>query len=103
MSRRIISATLTAVCLAALALASAEHASAATPSAAAPKTTAAAPEGDCPIFQRVLERVIPDADVRKYFQRLIGYCLTGIVREHMVVLVYGSGDLTPYLVPGISS
>jgi putative DNA primase/helicase len=55
------------------------------------KITAAAKEADCPIFQRVLERVIPDADVRKYLQRLIGYCLTGIVREHMVSLVYGSG------------
>ena len=41
MSRRIISATLTAVCLAALALASAEHASAATTSPAAPKSTTA--------------------------------------------------------------
>ena len=41
MSRRIISATLTAVCLAVLALASAEHASAATTSPAAPKSTPA--------------------------------------------------------------
>jgi P4 family phage/plasmid primase-like protien len=55
------------------------------------KITAAAPAADCPIFRCVLERVIPDADVREYLQRLIGYCLTGIVREHMVALVYGSG------------
>lgn len=55
------------------------------------KITAAAPTPDCPIFRRVLERVIPDPEVRDYLQRLVGYCLTGIVREHMVALVYGSG------------
>lgn len=55
------------------------------------KITAAAPEAECPTFRRVLERAIPDPEVRDYLQRLVGYCLTGIVREHMVALVYGSG------------
>jgi P4 family phage/plasmid primase-like protien len=55
------------------------------------KITAAAPMPDCPIFQRVLERALPDVEVREYVQRLVGYFLTGEVRENTVALVYGAG------------
>ena len=55
------------------------------------KSTAAAPMPDCPIFQRVLERALPDVEVRDYVQRLIGYCISGEVREHIVALCYGAG------------
>jgi P4 family phage/plasmid primase-like protien len=55
------------------------------------KITAAAPMPECPTFQRVLERALPDVEVREYVQRLVGYCLTGEVRESIVALVYGTG------------
>ena len=55
------------------------------------KSTAAAPMPDYPIFQRVLERALPDVEVRDYVQRLIGYCISGVVREHIVALCYGAG------------
>lgn len=55
------------------------------------KITAAAPMPECPTFQRVLERALPDVEVREYVQRLVGYCLTGEVRENIVALVYGTG------------
>ena len=55
------------------------------------KITAAAPMPECPTFQRVLERALPDVEVREYVQRLVGYCLTGEVRENIVALVYGAG------------
>jgi putative DNA primase/helicase len=55
------------------------------------KITAAAPMPDCPTFQRVLERALPDLEVREYVQRLIGYCISGEVREHIVALCYGAG------------
>jgi putative DNA primase/helicase len=55
------------------------------------KITAAAPTSDCPEFLRVFEWALPDAEVRAYFQRLIGYAITGVVREHIVALCYGAG------------
>ena len=55
------------------------------------KIAGASPEGACPTFLRVLERCLPDLEVRNYLQRLIGYMATGIVRDHIVVLCYGPG------------
>lgn len=55
------------------------------------KITAASAEGDCPTFRKVLERVLPDPEVRDYLQRLVGYLATGVVRDHIVVLCYGPG------------
>ncbi len=55
------------------------------------KITAAAPAGECPIFMRVLERAIPDAETRDYLQRLAGYSLTGSAREHVLAFMYGGG------------
>jgi putative DNA primase/helicase len=61
------------------------------PNALCTKITAAAPTTDCPIFLRTLERVIPDAEVRAYLQRLAGYALVGTVRDHVLPFWYGSG------------
>ena len=55
------------------------------------KITAAAPAGECPIFMRVLERAIPEAETRDYLQRLAGYSLTGSAREHVLAFMYGGG------------
>jgi P4 family phage/plasmid primase-like protien len=55
------------------------------------KVTAATPRGECPMFRLVLERVLPDQRERDYVQRLIGYTLTGTVKEHVVALAYGTG------------
>jgi putative DNA primase/helicase len=63
----------------------------ATPADLLTKITAAAPAPDAPIFRRTLERAVPDPEVRDYLQRVIGYLLTGVIREHVLVLVYGAG------------
>lgn len=55
------------------------------------KITAAAPAADAPHFLRTLERVLPDPEVRRYVQRLAGYCLTGLVRDHVLPFCHGGG------------
>jgi P4 family phage/plasmid primase-like protien len=39
-----------------------------------------------------LERVLPDDEVRAYFQRFLGYSLTGDVREQVMLLAIGEGS-----------
>ncbi len=55
------------------------------------KLAAATPNGECPLFLSALERALPDPRERDYVQRLIGYMLTGTVKEHVVALAYGTG------------
>lgn len=45
----------------------------------------------CPLFEKFLERIMPDADMRGFLQRICGYCLTGSIREHKLFLFYGTG------------
>lgn len=45
----------------------------------------------CDRFVRFLEEVQPDADQRAYLQRLAGYACTGVIREHVLPVFYGSG------------
>ena len=47
--------------------------------------------GGCPRFHAFLERVMPDADMREFLQRIAGYCLTGSTREQCVFIFYGVG------------
>ncbi len=49
------------------------------------------PDADCPTFERFLERILPDPEVRSYLQRWAGYCLTGSVREQRLPVWHGSG------------
>lgn len=42
-------------------------------------------------FDAFLARVQPDADVRAYLQRHAGYAATGVIREHVFPIWYGSG------------
>lgn len=56
------------------------------------KMTAVAPGGDCPIWLKFLDRVTAsDAELMKYLQRLFGYSLTGITREHSLAFLFGLG------------
>jgi len=45
----------------------------------------------CPKWTAFLERVLPDDEVRAYFQRYCGYCLTGDVSEQMILIAVGEG------------
>jgi len=45
----------------------------------------------CPRFLAFLEAVLPDADVRDFVQRSLGYALTGVIREHVLPIWYGTG------------
>lgn len=40
-------------------------------------------------FERMLERVLPDPEIRAYVQRLAGYTLIGELREHVMVFLEG--------------
>ncbi len=42
-------------------------------------------------WQRFLEQVLPDSEVRDYFQRFIGLSLLGKVREHVFAVATGTG------------
>jgi P4 family phage/plasmid primase-like protien len=56
------------------------------------KMTAVAPDGDCPTWKAFLDRSLGgDADLIGYLQRILGYCLTGDVREHELYFLYGRG------------
>lgn len=49
------------------------------------------PDAACPTWEAFLERVLPDADVRAYVQRAVGYSLTGSTSEQCLFLLYGLG------------
>lgn len=45
----------------------------------------------CPLFDKFLEQVQPEAEVRFWLQKLFGYCLLGSAKEQKVALFYGVG------------
>lgn len=45
----------------------------------------------CPTWQKFLEQIQPDADVRGWLQRLVGYCLTGSTQEQIFTVFHGVG------------
>jgi putative DNA primase/helicase len=49
------------------------------------------PEATSDVWDAFLARVLPDADVRGFVQRLIGYGLLGEVREHIMPIFTGTG------------
>jgi len=49
------------------------------------------PTATAPTWLAFLERVLPDPEVRAFVQRFIGYCLTGVIREHVLPVFYGHG------------
>lgn len=44
-----------------------------------------------PTLDRFLAEVQPDADVRAYLARFFGYSAVGVVREHVLAVLWGSG------------
>lgn len=49
------------------------------------------PDAACPTWTAFLERVQPDAAIRDFLQRSIGYTLTGQVSEQVFWFLYGTG------------
>ncbi len=49
------------------------------------------PDAKCPLWDAFLERVLPDDEVRAYFQRFCGLCLTGEVGENVLLFAIGEG------------
>jgi putative DNA primase/helicase len=49
------------------------------------------PAAQAPTWEAFLERVQPDPDVRAFLQRMVGYSLTGVIREHVLPIHWGSG------------
>jgi len=47
------------------------------------------PDAESELWLNFLQRVLPDADVRQYFQRAVGYSLTGSTAEEAAFFVYG--------------
>lgn len=50
------------------------------------------PDAPAPRWEAFLQTVLPDADVRAFFQRAVGYALTGDVSEQCLFFLYGSGS-----------
>ena len=62
------------------------------PEAYCTKITAVAPGGECEIWLKFLHRICGgDQELIDYLQRLAGYCLTGITREHVMAYLHGTG------------
>jgi putative DNA primase/helicase len=56
------------------------------------KIAAVTPGGDCPTWKAFLNKSLAgDTDLIAYIQRVLGYCLTGDVREHELYFFYGRG------------
>ena len=56
------------------------------------KMTAVAPDGDCPLWLAFLDRIFErDRDLIAFVQRVLGYSLTGSIRDHALFFLYGTG------------
>ena len=49
------------------------------------------PNAAAPLWERFLERIFPDADLRAFVQRAVGYSLTGDTTEQCLFLLHGNG------------
>lgn len=49
------------------------------------------PAAEAPTWRAFLEGVQPDPEVRAFLQRLVGYSMTGVIREHVLPIHWGSG------------
>ena len=49
------------------------------------------PDAVCPTWKAFLKRVVPDAELRAYLQRAVGYTLTGIVTGQCFFFLHGFG------------
>lgn len=49
------------------------------------------PSATCPRFMQFMLEVQPDAGIRLFLLRLMAYCLTGRIEEHIFAFLYGHG------------
>ena len=49
------------------------------------------PDARCPLWEKFLERVLPDSEVRAFVQRWFGYWLTGETAEQKLEFFFGGG------------
>jgi putative DNA primase/helicase len=50
------------------------------------------PNAKAPFFEKFLEEIQPDPEVRSYLSRLLGYAANGVVREHILGVLWGTGQ-----------
>lgn len=57
------------------------------------KITGAAfePDAQSDLWDAFIERILPDQEVRAFVQRLLGYSMLGVVREHVMPIFTGDG------------
>lgn len=56
------------------------------------KSTSVTPGGACPTWLNFLNVATEgDTELVAYLRRMVGYCLTGVTREHALFFVYGTG------------
>ncbi len=56
------------------------------------KMTATGPGGECPLWRRFLDRITDgNSELQAFLQRVIGYGLSGSIREHALFFLYGTG------------
>lgn len=56
------------------------------------KIAAVTPGGNCPLWKSFLARITNDnRELQEFMQRMIGYSLTGVTREHALFFLYGTG------------
>lgn len=56
------------------------------------KMTLAGPGGECPLWLKFLDRVTGGSEeLQSFLQRVIGYSVTGVTREHALFFMYGTG------------
>jgi putative DNA primase/helicase len=57
------------------------------------KITAIGPGGDCPRFKTFMNEIMAgDEEMIAFIQRVLGYCLTGDIREEAIFFLYGKGQ-----------
>lgn len=49
------------------------------------------PDARAPRFEAFLEEVLPDDEVRGFVQRWAGYAATGVIRDHVLPIAFGTG------------
>lgn len=49
------------------------------------------PRAECPLFHQFLDDIMPSKPLQIFAQRSIGYALTGVIRQHVLNLLYGLG------------
>jgi P4 family phage/plasmid primase-like protien len=50
------------------------------------------PEAEAPTWEATLSRLLPSDELRGFFRRFVGYCLTGNVSEQVLVFLNGAGS-----------